>query len=435
MKKLVASLILSLSMFSLAWALTSEEQQSITDLIDPPLQNYIATTLEASEPLEELQDKVAEIEGYLEDEGLSETSIYGLEYLLEKLEDTIDTILAELQEEEETEEETEPEEPQEPLVTIDVSDYQDGEKSILAGKESAPIMELEYTAQYEDIMIEDLEISWGGDMWNFIELVRIYNETGVLLWEYMPLSDGYIMQNVNMLVPEGTQKFYVTLQPYKIGKESVGEQVTRTFNFTVREAVGQTTNEEIDSFWSTQTSDDINIVPVLITKIEFLDEAHGYKVVDQLTDGVSQNLALLAITAGTWENTFSNNKTVVWLALESIRFTIQETIENNLSSSISLRRIDSSDQQSVTPSTLWSSFAEFDMSAEDDSISLIESGETAVYLIRWDVSLFDNGNSVKIYLEDLDSGNITYRSEDPSSKLITELLLESEYLDNVTLTD
>lgn len=420
-------MILTLSVFACAqvFALTIDQKETIEQLLEPATSTFIDTLLEIYDPIEEIDAYITQVNIKLEQNNLSDSTIYGLEYVRRALQQAQETILT-----------TETPESLPDLPSIDVSTYFDGKKSILAGEASLAIIELEYTAQLEDILIQDIEI-YNSDLWITIETVRIYSETGLFLGAFSPLSHTYTMKNVNLYIPQGTSKFYITLQPYRIGQDTIGRQSHNKFyKFTVTKAIWQTTKETINSYHISNTSDPISTLPVKIDTISFLDEAFGHRIATHLRDG-NNKLAIIEIKADTRINWFKEHAHSLWLVLDTLTLSIGDgTKEQDISSRLTIKRIDSGDHTPLGESSSTSESSTFDFDWADDSVRLLDSGETAVYLIEGDLDLDNNiPEYVNISFNDLDDWSIVYSSEDIETSSITALHFESDYLQNESIHD
>jgi len=99
---------------------------------------------------------------------------------------------------------------------IDISSYYQGEKTIIAGEESVPIIKIEYIASLEEMLIENLRISTSIDMGKYLQEINLYDAEGNWLASTQPLGFVHTFKDINLYLQQGSNYIYLTLTPHRI---------------------------------------------------------------------------------------------------------------------------------------------------------------------------------------------------------------------------
>ncbi len=324
--------------------------------------------------------------------------------------------------------------------SIDVDDYENGLKMILAGVESVPVVEFELTASLEKMDVINFSIiASSSDFGDSIQYVRVYNEEGVLIGTDRPEWTTANFDNTNLRLNVGTNKVYVTLQPYQIGNSTVDapQKASFTLRLTTNELVGVTSHHDVTNKTVNNTEDVITVAPIVISSISLVNEYNGLHADGILTNGVENDLAILKVWFKSTTNTDTDGGADLNALLQTFTFRLISNFE--WWGDFALRRLDRS-SGSIHGEISWGADGDdnvvFLLDEFSNSENEVEAWESAYFMISWEPILDDDDdNSAKIELDNEFYSVIEYNTTDDDSEWFGSDEDQPSFLWSVTIQD
>jgi hypothetical protein len=307
--------------------------------------------------------------------------------------------------------------------TVDNSNTQTNRaKNVLAGTTSEYVSTFRLVATNEAVLVEDFQLNVAGAA-NFANAVRevvIYNSEGVEVARESVISDTVVeFDNVNLLIPQGTNTYYVKVITNGIGNNFDGEEtVDSTFALEITEARGDQSGQDATLPAATSPSLEFRVIPVHISNVAITN-----------TDAVttpgngSNIIGNIEITANTWTNTEVFDGSDLDIILDQLAFTV--AVGGLTLDDVRVERLDINPSDAicdvVNPAV---DPIEVDWSTCDAAVQEIKAGQTARFRVEADLSDVDTNDSVQLRLNNLNDGStIIYNSTEGMITPVDELRL------------
>ncbi|MDP2670535.1 MAG: hypothetical protein Q8O99_06605 [bacterium] len=221
-------------------------------------------------------------------------------------------------------------------------------KHVLGGTTSDYLAAFELNAVNEGMDIEDLvlQVSGAGAS-NFADSVSeviLYDADGAELDREFVSTTPVTFDNVNLNIDEGSTMVYVKVVADLIGKSQNGETIADVaFRLAAANVKGAGSSDDIvatyDDTGATLSGYAFDVIPVHMSDIALVSSYSSYTVPATANNGTEQNLAIVKVTANTWDNTDLDDNSALKLVLSGLA--IYNTNTNVVSgSSLTLKRID-----------------------------------------------------------------------------------------------
>ena len=325
---------------------------------------------------------------------------------------------------------------------------------VLGGTTSDFLASFEITAVNEDILVEDLTLTASatnfsglatGNTANFAsafsEVVILDDDMTTELYRESITSATMFLNDIDVLIPEGSSNIYIKLVANKIGKNETGvEEGPYTLAMTIDEAEGQSSGDDITATAGANTSNNFFSRAVRISNIEVLDSGTHFGrsliTTNNLGNG-ENNLGIIKITTDSSTNTNTGDGSELELLLNSVNFTVD--VNGATLNSVEFERIDVTSTDSTFATTTGATgLVTVDLSTADTTAKLIEEGTTAYYLVKVTIAAGSSANSssAQLRLDTLDAtssaeANITYKSDDASAVLTPSVFLSDTSADGI----
>jgi len=349
-------------------------------------------------------------------------------------------------------------------ISVDNSDNETDEpKFVLAGSTEAAsefVASFELVATNEGIDIEDaiLHVTFDDSdpTKNFVDAVMevvVYDDdkTTELFREVVNTSSTASpleldMNNINLVIDEGSTNIYVKIVTEPIGDNQNGAVVLdATVALEVNEVDGVDSGDDAvvtyeGNVSATQSNDSLvfDVVPVRIADVEMVTAYGSAYSVDTEVSGVQNDiyLGIVKVTADTWANTNNVDWSELNILMDSI--SVESTAPVGLITNYSIERVDVSNGTEVV-GTDTAGVVTFDI-ANDTNVTLsdreIESGEVAYYLIRWDITTTGDDANFRLNLDNLDgptNNAFVFSTDDASLGSFSELRLGTDEKTGVSI--
>lgn len=410
--------------------MSADQAQAIEQQIDNFLNQYVQTHGTSTSITKFTHAKFI-IQVMLDSAHLSTIRMYILTTLQERIVSLLETL-----EELDDQPDDQPDEQPSP-VNIDVSTYEEGAKTIVAGVESDPVIRFELVANLEKVSIEQFSLEANyNDFDEIIKYVRVYNEAGELVAIDRPNDNNTVFTPEELIIDKWSNYFYITLEPYRIG-DSIQTPQTATFTleWTTDIAKWVTSKSPLPSTSKENDDDSITVVPIAISSIELLDSFGGRHVDETLYDQVESNLAIVRINFAESTNTNTESAEDLEALLHTFGLVLYDTTQSSPLSSIELQRIDIT-SSSVPWETNDEGFIEFDLDDLGSNKNIVTPGKSVVFLITVRPTLDDEENeSIGIELDNEIIPILSYTTTDSTSPVFDTENTQPQYIGSRTLRD
>lgn len=339
-------------------------------------------------------------------------------------------------------------------ITVDNSDNETDEpKFVLAGSTEAAsefVASFELVATNEGIDIEDaiLHATFaGGSFVNAVMEVVVYDDdkTTELFREVINTTNvasplEIDMNNINLVIDEGSTNIYVKVVTEPIGDNQNGDEVVdATFSLEVAEVDGVDSGDDVavtyDAAGQTLPSLEFDVIPVRISDVEMVTSYGSNYSVDTNVSGTQTDiyLGIIKVTADTWANTNNTDGSELNILMDTIR--VESTAPAALVTNYSIERVDISNGTEI-PGVDTAGIVEFPLTTGTTSDREIESGEVAYFLVRWDIATIGDDANFRINLDNLDGATnnaFVYSTDDATLGSIDELRLGTDERNGVSI--
>ena len=318
---------------------------------------------------------------------------------------------------------------------IDISTYQQGTKTVLWWTSTDALIRFELIASLEGMIIQDLDLrSSTQDFGVAVETVYLYDAQGFLIARTNPSSNTASFRELFLEIPVGQTDLYFAFDTAPIGfNHPAPSSVTMWFELRVREGYGIVSGNDQTPI---QSSDDVvTTVPTQITDVQLVDRFENRAVDNVLTSGTA-TLGIVAITTK-WsrDNIDTTDGSRLQTVIESIKLVVDDnTSAGDLASTLNLSELNGSIFVPAAVNNFWE--VEFDLNSLGTD-AWIQNNSTKAYVITWNPTLSSSNvtETVRISIDDLDNGGITYTTTDPTSPSITDLWLPYRFLNGDVISE
>lgn len=326
---------------------------------------------------------------------------------------------------------------------------------VLGGSDAdeAPfVAAFEFTAENESVEIEDLTLTatvGAGDFDQAVAEVVLFDEDGNVIDSETVSSNVVEFNNIDLVIEEGSQFVFVKVVTDIIGDNENGAVVSDvTFALSLDNVDGVDSGDEVSGLnleyegvdstvaSSTNSSLEFSVVPVKFSNAEFVTSAASTSVDTSTTNGNDVNLAILNLTADSWDNTDRGDGSDLEAVVKTLRF---ETSNTTDVSNYEIRRIGNGSTDYIS-GTLVGNVVEFNLWTDTNTVEF-ESGENGYYLIRGDINAAAGTNTtIRLTLDNLNGGaaagaeSIVYAPSDFLAEEYTELRIGDEFVESQNVT-
>jgi len=313
-------------------------------------------------------------------------------------------------------------------------------KSVVAGATSDYVASFEFVATNEAILVEDFTIiATGSDFADRVSALQIFAMSGseaVLLATESTVGDNSTQfNNVNITIPQGSTRLYLKAVTRRYGQASGGADVTTTeapndglkFSLAVTTARGVSSSEAVPPA-VTANSNALFIYPVRISNVAFVNSAEGINI-GNTSSGSGENIAILRITADNWNNTDVNNGTLLTAVLEELTLRSSSANLTNLR----IERLGVGNNTQVVPSVSGNEFT-FDMSSAPAVVNELDRQQVAFFLVRGDLAPHSSNYSVRVSIEDLNGGDLTFSHDEFGADTVDALNIGLSRVESQSIT-
>lgn len=285
------------------------------------------------------------------------------------------------------------------------------EKYILAGKalsSSDFVASFELTAQNEGVEIEDMTLVVSGDTTMFAQAAQevvIYDEdkSTILFRETVTTVGTVVFNNINLIVEEGSMNIYVKIETDIIGDNENGVETANVhFALVVDNVEGEDSGDEstvtYDGVTQSLFTNTFAIVPVKFSDVEFVTSAAGSNVATSTTDGNDKNIAILKLTADSWDNTDRTDGGDLEVYVNTLNFTTN--VATGSVDGYEIRRIGNGSTNYIA-CTVSGDQVSCPVSSGSVNAREFVSTEVGYFLVRADVTFGASNGSVKLTLDNL----------------------------------
>lgn len=305
-------------------------------------------------------------------------------------------------------------------IVADNSDSEtDRPRHALGGVESEFVASFEITANDEGVEIEDAVLLVSGDVANFTDAIlevvfydddkttELYRETiSNTLGTFTGFS-GTVLNNINLDIPEGSTNIYVTIIPDEIGDNRNGTQTADMFfGLYVRttDAEGTDSGKDLSSNVLSTLSRAFDVIPVHISNLEISEEdENGTTIVDGELNSTTEKLAVVNITANSWDNTSPDGSESEIIINELALNVSTSNLSGVAADDFRLRRLNDSSDSAITGATFVGNLLTFDLANGFTNDNLLDSGEEVSFVIEFNnVSFSLTAGSVSVEFDEGD---------------------------------
>lgn len=240
-------------------------------------------------------------------------------------------------------------------VNVDTTDAKTNKaRHVLAGTTSDYVASFELNAVNEAIELEDVTITatgaGAGDFADAVNEVVVYNDAGTELFREQVVSNVVSFDNVNFVVPLGTTNLYVKIISDTVGNNANGTTMQDVqLTFSAQNVKGDSSNVDVtptyDGVGMSLTSYAFDVISVHLSDIQLVSSYSTYSVPTTTSNGSGTNLAIVKITANTWNNTDLDDNSALDLVLQTLSVTNSAT---SVATNLTLKRIDISNGTEFT---------------------------------------------------------------------------------------
>jgi len=333
-------------------------------------------------------------------------------------------------------------------VTVDNTDANTNQsKSVVAGNTSDYVASYEFVANNEDVLIKDMTLTASGgsgvsmtNLSSIIKSVQVYeigtNGATLLAEENTVNSLGYIEFNdFNKVIPQGTKNLYFKVVTQKYGQNFPGIDYLTGISFSLdiatTDAQGVSSNADISTAIDTDDSLAMFVFPIRVSDISFVTSYGSRSVTTPTSPGSGLNLAIIKVTADNWSNTDSSDGSLLSMLINKIKVKNSSSYVSNLT----MERIDISNGTVLTASGVGTT-AIFHLTSGSTTDRQVGPSDVAYYLVKGDIGGIAAGSNatVRIDLENLDSGSFEFTHDGTSAGTYTALRLGFTKRDGIPVT-
>lgn len=312
--------------------------------------------------------------------------------------------------------------------SINISSYTEGDKNILWGTQTWPVLKFELLAQHEWMIIDDINLkSSSNDFGRAINMVHLYDEQWASIASNSASQDSSRFLNLGREIPIWQTDVYIGFDVSPIWRnKSAPATLTMDFTLEIEDAYGIVSGN--DQSTSMMNDDTITTVATQITDVQIADHYENLDV-DNILWSNKTNLAILVISTwdGSW-NTDTTNGSALQTIIESVTVVVDDNTQaQNIASNLEFARLNSGWFVSGTVNS--NGTVTFDVSNLGTD-AWIRHSDTEAFVISG-TPVLDNATpneSVRISLVDLDYGGVIYRTTDPDSDPVINLALENRFV-------
>ena len=321
------------------------------------------------------------------------------------------------------------------VPTINISNYYEGDKNILAGNTSDPVFKYELVSSLEWAIIEELAFLANiQDLEKSVESVLLFDEQGILIDQQRPRNNIISFPNINRQIPEGQSELYVVIQAKKIWlNSSAPQQTSFNLNLDIQESTWSISWRDL-AVSIQDWNDTVTIVPTTITHILLTDQRES-RTIDTRLISWDQDLAILVIWAKSWDNTESQSWRSLDTIIERISIIVDDnTTFGNAAFNMSISKLNS-EKKAFWSLQNWTEVI-FDLN-ELGNDAIINDQEEVAFIISWEIPSLDptNQESVSIRLTSTDNWWVFMKTTDPASLTISDLNLRTKVSNRISIID
>lgn len=311
-------------------------------------------------------------------------------------------------------------------IEADTSDSEtDRPRHALGGVESDFVASFEFTANDEAVEIEDLYLQMSGDTGNFSDAIlevvfydddkttEIYRETVSSNVETVNGYSGVRLNDFNYTVEEGSTNIYVAIVPDEIGDNRNGVQ-TDDIRFALfvdsTDAQGVDSDDDLTGDVQSDESLAFDVIPVHISNLEVsTKDENGTTVVDGELNSTTEKLAVVNITANSWNNTKPSGSDAE-IAIDTLTLNVStSSLSGVAASDFRLRRLNDSSESALTGASFAGGLLTFNLDAGWANDNILDSSEEVSYVVEFNnVSFSLTDGSVSIEFDEGDGSEIVY---------------------------
>lgn len=303
-------------------------------------------------------------------------------------------------------------------VTLDNSDpLANRTKHVLAGTTSDYVASFEFNAVNEDILINDLRlnVAGAGNFADAVSEVILYKADGTELARESVSTTPVVFDDINLVIPEGSMNVYVKVVADLIGKSQNGQQMAdATLALQTLDVEGDDSGETVANT-TTAASFAFDVIPVHLSNIAISDV--GAIGNTQLSNG-SNIIGTIEITANSWNNTNITTNGDIEAVLSGLTFTVDD--QSAIVTAIRIERMDITTSDKICNVSL---AGVVNFTTCDAVVAQIDEGVTAKYRVEVDVAGAAGSDAVQLRFNNLNGGDIVYKSTDTSTLGINQLRL------------